>query len=75
MEFSQPSLYCCGIRNYSAPGGVYSHMAKVGELLKDLAACGNTVVVVTHDPELIEHSCDYVLYIENGKPGYIKKVK
>lgn len=52
----------------------YSHMVKVGELLKDLAACGNTVVVVTHDPELIEHSCDYVLYIENGKPGYIKKV-
>lgn len=53
----------------------YSHMAKVGELLKSLASRGNTVLVVTHDPELIELSCDYVLHIENGKPGYIKKVK
>lgn len=52
----------------------YSHMAKVGELLKSLALRGNTVMVVTHDPELIELSCDYVLHIENGKPGYIKKV-
>ena len=31
----------------------YSHMEKVGELLKNLASSGNTVLVATHDPELI----------------------
>ena len=52
----------------------FSHMEKVGELLKSLAQKGNTVLVATHDPELIELSCDYVLCIENGKLGYMKKV-
>lgn len=52
----------------------YSHMEKVGQLLKSLAEYGNTVLVATHDPELIELSCDYVLCIENGKLGYMKKV-
>ena len=49
-------------------------MEKVGELLKKLAGSGNTVLVATHDPELIELCCDYVLCIENGKLGYIRKV-
>ena len=52
----------------------YSHMEKVGELLKNLASSGNTVLVATHDPELIELCCDYVLCIENGKLGYMKRV-
>ena len=52
----------------------YCHMEKVGELLKKLAVSGNTVLVATHDPELIELCCDYVLCIENGKLGYIRKV-
>ena len=52
----------------------YSHMEKVGGLLKTLAAAGNTVLVATHDPELIEMSCDYVLCIENGKLGYLRRM-
>lgn len=52
----------------------YSHMEKVGQLLKNLASSGNTVLVATHDPELIELCCDYVLCIENGKLGYMKRV-
>lgn len=52
----------------------YLHMEKVGQLLKKLASSGNTVLVATHDPELIELCCDYVLCIENGKLGYMKRV-
>ena len=52
----------------------YLHMEKVGELLKSLAQTGNTVLVATHDPELIELCCDYVLCIENGRIGYFKRV-
>ena len=52
----------------------FSHMEKVGELLKSLAESGNTVLVATHDPELIELCCDYVLCIENGKLGYFKRL-
>ena len=52
----------------------YSHMEKVGGLLKTLAGAGNTVLVATHDPELIEMSCDYVLCIENGKLGYLRRM-
>ena len=52
----------------------FSHMEKVGVLLKSLADSGNTVLVATHDPELIEMCCDYVLCIEHGKLGYLKKV-
>lgn len=45
----------------------YSHMVKVSELLRELADAGRTVLVSTHDPELIELCCDYVLSINNGK--------
>ena len=53
----------------------YLHMEKVGELLKTLASSGNIVLVATHDPELIDMCCDYVLCIENGRLGYMKKVE
>jgi len=52
----------------------YSHMEKVGELLQSLASGGSTVMVVTHDPELIATSCDYVLCIDEGKVAYLRKV-
>jgi energy-coupling factor transport system ATP-binding protein len=45
----------------------YAHMVTVGELLKQLANSGSTVLVSTHDPELIELSCDYILRIKGGK--------
>ena len=52
----------------------YSHMEKVGELLQSLASGGSTVMVVTHDPELIATGCDYVLSIEAGKVDHLRKV-
>ena len=52
----------------------FSHMEKVCVLLKTLAKSGNTVLVATHDPELIELCCDYVLCIESGKLGYMKRI-
>jgi len=45
----------------------YAHMVKVGKLLRYLADCGRTVLVSTHDPELIELCCDYVLSIQDGQ--------
>lgn len=44
-----------------------AHMRKVGQMLQDLAKGGSTVLVVTHDPELIEESCDFILKIEKGR--------
>ncbi len=44
-----------------------AHMRKVGQMLQDLAKGGSTVLVVTHDPELIEGSCDFILKIEKGR--------
>ena len=52
----------------------FCHMEKVGGLLKSLAAENNTVLVATHDPELIEICCDYVLCIENGRVKYLRQV-
>ena len=48
----------------------FLHMEKVAELLKGLAASGKTVLVSTHDSELIEKCCDHVLCIEKGRVGY-----
>ncbi|MBR2993010.1 MAG: ABC transporter ATP-binding protein [Clostridiales bacterium] len=53
----------------------YSHMEKVAELLKQLAALGTTVIVSTHDPELISECCDYVLGLKHGKALYLKQNK
>lgn len=49
----------------------YSHMEKVGDLLKQLADMGKTVLVSTHDPELIERCCEYLLCVNNGKVEYV----
>lgn len=45
----------------------YSHMVKVAELLRELAASGSTVLVSTHDPELIELCCNHIIRIDDGK--------
>ncbi len=45
----------------------YVHMEVVGNLLTRLADSGHTVLVSTHDSELVNMCCDHVLYIENGK--------
>jgi energy-coupling factor transport system ATP-binding protein len=51
----------------------FLHMEKVAELLKQLTEMGTTVIVSTHDPELISESCDYVLGLKHGKALYLKK--
>ncbi len=53
----------------------YSHMVKVSELLKSLAEDGRTVLVSTHDPELIELCCDYVLSINDGRAAKIERMR
>ena len=45
----------------------HAHMEKVGELLRQLADSGGTVLVSTHDPEFIEQCCDHTLRIKKGK--------
>ncbi|EWM52187.1 ABC transporter ATP-binding protein [Ruminococcus flavefaciens] len=45
----------------------FAHMEKVGELLRQLADSGSTVLVSTHDPEFIEQCCDYTLRIKKGR--------
>ena len=45
----------------------YVHMEVVGNLLTRLANSGHTVLVSTHDSELIDLCCDHFLYIEGGK--------
>ncbi len=53
----------------------FAHMVKVGNLLEKIAKEGRTVLVSTHDPELIAMCCDYVLSIENGQVSSLKKVE
>ncbi len=45
----------------------YQHMKQVGELLQKLQKAGKTVLVVTHDSELIQEYCTYVLNLEKVK--------
>ena len=52
----------------------YAHMEKVGNLLRELADAGITVLVSTHDPELIEECCDYEMCIRNGKIASFNKL-
>ena len=37
----------------------YTHMLQIGQILRDLKAIGKTVIVVTHDRELIKECCDF----------------
>ncbi len=48
-----------------------AHMEKVGILLRQLADSGKTVLVSTHDPELIDEICDLVLCIDQGTVKYM----
>ena len=45
----------------------YAHMKQVGDMLKNLAKTGSTILVSTHDPELLALCCDEVIHIESGK--------
>ena len=52
----------------------HRHMKTVGSLLRSLAERGKTVIVSTHDPELIALCCRYLLCLENGRIKYIREV-
>jgi energy-coupling factor transport system ATP-binding protein len=43
------------------------HMGYVAENMRSLQRQGKTLLVITHDPELILTCCTYTLYMENGK--------
>ena len=43
------------------------HMRKVAQSLKSLADQGKTLLVITHDPELVMASCSYVIHMEKGQ--------
>ena len=43
------------------------HMQQVAGVLEELAASGRTVVVVTHDPELILRCAHHVVQLERGR--------
>ncbi len=52
----------------------HKHMTTVAALLKSLAERGKTVIVSTHDPELIALCCDDILCLEQGRVRYLRKV-
>ncbi|MBO6165524.1 MAG: ABC transporter ATP-binding protein [Eubacterium sp.] len=45
----------------------FKHMLKVSDLLKDLQKRGKTIIIVTHDIELIKNACTYLLSFEEIK--------
>jgi energy-coupling factor transport system ATP-binding protein len=45
----------------------YKQMLAVSKILKDLAAKGKTVFIITHDPELILESCEHIIQLDHGK--------
>jgi energy-coupling factor transport system ATP-binding protein len=52
----------------------HRHMKIVGGLLQKLAERGKTVIVSTHDPELISLCCQYLMCLENGRIKYFREV-
>lgn len=45
----------------------YRHMKEVAGLLKQLVRMGKTVLVSTHDPELVSECCDSIIRISRGR--------
>ena len=45
----------------------YIHMCTVGSLLRELSRRGKTVLVSTHDPELLTLCADEIAHIEGGR--------
>ena len=45
----------------------YVHMQQVAACILDLQRKGKTVLLITHDLELIYACCSYILHLEKGK--------
>ena len=46
----------------------FDSMAQVAELIKELAAMGKVIFIVTHDYEFVCRTCSWILHIDQGKP-------
>lgn len=46
----------------------FDSMAQVAELIKELAAMGKVIFIVTHDYEFVCRTCSRILHIDQGKP-------
>lgn len=44
----------------------HARMLNVAEAMRTMQTRGKTQFVITHDPELIEQVCDYLLFLEKG---------
>lgn len=45
----------------------YRHMLEVSNNLKELSNMGKTLFIITHDPELISHCCNYFIFLAKGE--------
>lgn len=45
----------------------FMHMEQVASNLKQLKVMGKTIVIISHDLELIMKTCDHIIHIESGK--------
>ena len=52
----------------------YEHMYKVSLLLRELADNGSTILVSTHDSELIDQCCDYKLCMNEGTVLFFEQI-
>lgn len=48
----------------------YHHMIEVSENLKNLSKMRKTLFIITHDPELIDECCNYLIFIEEGSVAW-----
>lgn len=45
----------------------YGHMIEIADAVAKMQSHGKTQFIITHDPELLEKSCDYFVFLDNGK--------
>lgn len=48
----------------------YHHMLEVADNLRTLSDLGKTLLIITHDPELIAECCNYFICLEDGKVAW-----
>ncbi|MFT8593781.1 MAG: AAA family ATPase [Bifidobacterium sp.] len=69
--FTAPSLQQASARiiifDEPTSGLDMKHMRQVSRLIRNIAAQGRSIVVITHDPEFAVAACDRNITIEHGK--------
>ena len=45
----------------------FMNMKEVSNEMMRLKEGGETIFIITHNPELVESCCDYFMFMENGK--------